>query len=319
MNRQEWPYYPYTVQIEAVQGCNRRCRFCGTAGMERKFYFADIKTVQHTCRLIRDAGLNCRILLAGHGEPTLHPQIAQIIAEIRKHLPENTIHLFTNGTVIEKHPEMVVELFNAGLNDLVFDEYSDHRVGEFVRNDPICRSFRVVEQGRGVPLMCEKKPGQKRICIVPPIDIVGKNTANRKLINHCGAGMKPLRAPLEAKCGNLFRDLFVRWDGNIAICCNDFRGEYYVTNIMQCGTLREAYFHRRLESARRFSMINNRKAVHPCDVCNDKPIRPGLLPDRSGKVKLDKPTAEDYRIVMENREPLAKVVRREWEAGGRKT
>ena len=307
-----WPYKPNMVQIEVVQGCNRRCKFCGTMGIERTFHFAELETVRHTCKLIRESGLNCRILLAGHGEPTLHPKLPEIIRTIRKTLPGNMIHLFTNGTIIAKHPEMVIDLFSAGLNDLVFDEYRDSRVGEFVRNDPICRGFPIFEQGSGVPLFAAKKVGQQRICITPPIDGDG-NTTSRKLNNHCGAGMRAAKKPIEAKCAILFRDFYVRWDGNIAICCNDFRGEYYVTNILACKTLHEAYFHERLESARRFLMVGDRRAVYPCSVCTAKPIRPGLLPDARGQVAMPKPTAQDYGIVRANTKPLAKIVRREWE------
>lgn len=79
MKAKAWIYKPNVVQIEAVQGCNRRCHFCGTMGMERGFHHAEIKTIYHTCELIRTAGLNCRILLAGHGEPTLHPEIVRIV------------------------------------------------------------------------------------------------------------------------------------------------------------------------------------------------------------------------------------------------
>mgnify|MGYP001062026671 CR=1 FL=1 len=59
MNEANWPYKPNMVQIETVQGCNRRCKFCGTMGIERAFHFAEIETVQHTCKLIRQAGLYC--------------------------------------------------------------------------------------------------------------------------------------------------------------------------------------------------------------------------------------------------------------------
>ena len=309
----EWPYKPNMVQIETVQGCNRRCKFCGTMGMERSFHFVALETVEHTCKLIKAAGLNCRILLAGHGEPTLHRQLPQIIKTIRKILPQNMIHMFTNGTIITKHPEMVVELFGAGLNDLVFDEYSDSRIGNFVREDAICRSFPIFEQGSGVPLFAEKKVSQQRICITPPIDGC-ENTVSRKLNNHCGAGMPPLKKPMEARCAILFRDFYVRWDGNVAICCNDFRGEYFVVNILNCKTLQEAYFHKRLESARRFIMLGNRSVIHPCNICNAKPIRPGLLPDARGQLRLPMPTAQDYETVRTNTKPLAKIAKREWES-----
>lgn len=308
----DWPYKPNTVQIETVQGCNRRCSFCGTRGIERKFYFADIQTISHTCKLIKEAELNCRILLAGHGEPTLHPKLPEIVQTIRNILPNNTIHLFTNGTIIQKNPELVIHLFGAGLNDLVFDEYRDSRIGVFVRGNEICNMFQIVEQGPGIPLFADKNAKKQRICITPPID-GEKNTANRKLVNHCGAGGKALKQPLKCKCSTIFRDFYIRWDGNISICCDDFRGQYHVTNILGCKSLHEAYFHPRLEAARRFIMINNRRPIFPCRICNVKPIRPGLLPDSQGQVKMKLPTAEDYLIVSKRTEPLAKIVKREWE------
>ena len=68
-----------------------------------------------------------------------------------------------------------------------------------------------------------------------------------------------------------------------------------------------------MESARKFIMVGDRKAVYPCSICNAKPIRPGLLPDARGQVTMPKPTAQDYGIVRANTKPLAKIVRREWE------
>ena len=308
----EWPYKPNIVQIEAVQGCNRTCSFCGTAGMERAFYFADLKTIEHTCKLISEAKLNCRILLAGHGEPTLHKRISEIISTIRKYLPENMIHLFSNGTIIEKHPEITKNLFDAGLNDLIFDEYSDHRVGEFVLRDKICNMYPIVKQQKGVPLFGEKNFKSKRICIVPPIDGSG-NTMNRALENHCGAGTPPTEKPYQKQCPLVFRDFYVRWDGNVAICCNDFRGEYFVVNINECNRFADAWFHERMESARRFLMIGDRASIFPCSICNSRPIRPGLLPDSSGKLMIPKPNEKDLEIVSYKYNPLAKIVRRDYE------
>jgi MoaA/NifB/PqqE/SkfB family radical SAM enzyme len=312
MDARSWKYKPNIVQIEAVQGCNRHCTFCGTAGIERQIHFAKEATIRPTFELIRKANLNCRILLAGHGEPTLHPDIVRMVHIVRRILPDNMIHLFTNGTTIEKNPSLVASLFEAGLNDLVFDEYSDHRVGEFVRRNETCRRYQISEQGPGSPLFAGKNPKAKRICIVPPID-AGENTASRKLNTHCGAGMRPQGKPMTARCTIIFRDFFVRWDGNVAICCNDFRGEYYVTNIEECHSFEEAYFHPRLESARRYLFAKDRGAIHPCDVCNAIAIRPGLLPDANGKRTMREPNAADARIIAERREPLAKIVRREWE------
>lgn len=320
MDKTIWKYKPNMIQIEATQGCNRRCTFCGTMGMEKKFYFADLETMEHTARLIGESELNSRILLAGHGEPTLNPNIIEIVKTIRKHLqPINMIHMFTNGTKIVKHPELIDELFEAGLNDLCVDEYTDNQVGSIIKDHvkdkyPIVTMGEKDKKGNSVKVFMDKKPNGKRVAIIPAIDDKDTNVKlSHKLCNHCGAGMEPVKEPIQKRCSVIFRDFFVRWDGNIAMCCNDFRGEYPVVNIKDCKTLQEAYFHPRLESARKYIILGNRASVYPCSICNVSPIRPGLLPDMQAKVKLELPNDEDKMIVNEKREPLSKIEKREWE------
>lgn len=306
-----WDYRPNTINIETVQGCNRRCEFCGTMGMEKKIHFISKEVLVHTLKLIRGAGYSPKIRLAAHGEPTLNPQIIEIIYNIRGALPKSQIHLFTNGTVIEKKPEIVDGMFEAGLNNLIVDEYTDHLVGEFIRNNDICKKYKIVEQGAGVGLF-DVKTSDHRICITPPID-GDKNTRNRKLCNHLGAALPPLEKPLEGKkCTVIFREMTIRHDGNIAICCNDFRGYYFVTNILECKSLKEAWFHPRFESARRF-LYRGDRSFFPCNLCDVIGNRVGLLPDPGGKLEMPKPTEED-RLIVDKRYPaLAVVEKRPWE------
>ena len=307
---QKWKYRPYSVNIETVQGCNRRCEFCGTMGMEKTLHFVELNTVQHTLNLLKDARFKGSIRLAAHGEPTLHPKICDIVRLIRFKLPDVAINLFTNGTVIEKKPELVDGLFRAGLNNLIVDEYSDHLVGQFILQDPICRKYQIEREGKGVELI-SKDAKAKRICIVPPID-GDKNSMKRQLCNQCGAALPPLKKPLSKRCSVVFRELTIRWDGNVAICCNDFRGYYKVGNILQCHSLEQIWFHKRFEAARRI-LFQSDRSFFPCDVCDVLPNRPGLLPSMGKKVPMEEPTAEDYEIVRVRYMPLAQIEKREWE------
>lgn len=312
MEAKKWIYKPNTINIETVQGCNRRCDFCGTMGMEKKIHFITKDILFHTLNLIKKANFQPRIRLAGHGEPTLNPELPILIKCIRTALPKAQIHLFTNGTVIEKKPELVDTLFKAGLNNLIIDEYTDHLVGKFVRNNATCKKYRIVEQGAGVPLL-DVKPNERRICITPPID-GDKNTMNRKLCNQLGSALPPLEKPMHKKCTVIFREMTIRHDGNIAICCNDFRGYYYVTNIMKCTSFEEAWFHPRFESARRF-LYQGDRSFFPCNLCDVLGNRVGLLPDSQGQKTLPPPTAKDKEIVNKKYPPLAVIEKRRWEGG----
>lgn len=306
----KWKYRPYSVNIETVQGCNRRCDFCGTMGMEKKIHFADMNVIKHTLSLLREANFTGSIRFAAHGEPTLNPDIAKIVRLARIALPKVALNLFTNGTVIEKKPKLVDDLFAAGLNNLIVDEYSDHLVGKFIENDPVCQKYQIVREGAGVELI-SKNPKARRICIVPPID-GEKNSAKRRLCNQCGAGMPPLKEPLSMRCSVVFREMTVRNNGDVCLCCNDFRGYFKVGNIMECGSLDQIWFHPRFEAARRILFTGNR-TFFPCNICNVRPNRPGLLPSMGKKVPMEPPTAKDYETVSVLYEPCAVIERRAWE------
>jgi MoaA/NifB/PqqE/SkfB family radical SAM enzyme len=307
----KWKYRPYSINIETVQGCNRRCYFCGTMGMEKVLHFVELSQVEHTFKLLRKANFKGSIRFAAHGEPTLHPKIAQIVNLARKALPRVALNLFTNGTVIEKKPSLVDDLFNAGLNNLIVDEYTDHLVGKFIESDPTCKKYQIVREKAGVELIT-KDPRKKRICIVPPIEGGTKNDAKRKLCNQCGAALPPLKEPMKARCSVVFRELTIRWNGEVAMCCNDFRGLYRVGNIMECSDLEQIWFHHRFEAARRILFTGNRN-FFPCNICDVKPNRPGLLPSMGKKVEMEPIRSGDWEIVNRRYEPLAVIEKREWE------
>lgn len=310
MGAKRWIYKPNTINIETVQGCNRRCEFCGTMGMEKKLHFLDNETLHHILMLIRKEDYSPRIRLAGHGEPTLHPNLKNIIKDIRLALPKSEIHLFTNGTVIEKKPEIVDDLFDAGLNNLIVDEYTDHLVGKFIRNNDICKKYKIVEQKAKTPLLSVKNT-EKRICITPPID-GDKNTINRKLCNQLGSALPPLKNPINKKCTVIFRELTIRHDGKIAICCNDFRGYYFVADIMDYDNLKEVWFHPRFESARKYLYRGDRH-FFPCNLCDVLGNRVGLLPDSQGQKEMPLPNEQDEKIVSAIYPPLAVIEKRPWE------
>jgi len=302
-------YYPFCIQIELVQGCNRDCEFCATRGLEKKFYYASAETLAHTARLLQNFGYKGRILLAMHGEPTLHPHVAECIEILRRRLPDVLMVMFTNGIMVLRKPELLEKMFKAGLDTIMFDEYTDSLIGEQVMKIPGIQRHKVEILKPGVHIF--ERSGRKRVLIAPPID--GKfEVMSRKLNNHAGVGMKPTAEPLKKPCSEIFRDFAVRWDGGIALCCNDFRGEYPVTNIMKCKTFEQAYYHPRIEAARRRLMQKDR-AFNPCAKCSSLPIRPGLLPDKAGQMKMPLPTEEDIRITEEKHEPMAVIRKREWE------
>lgn len=314
-------YKPNTVQIELVQGCNRQCKFCGTGGIERKIHTIEKDVLIRQCDLIRESGYNPRILLAGHGEPTLHPKFYACIKLMRKKLPGHWIQILTNGYLIHKNPQALSKMFEYGINDVSLDEYSDNKFDDAalqaVLTDLEARTgihVDMVRMGSGVPLYAPKSAKKHRLLIIPAIDESSVG-ASRVLTNHCGAGGVPNERYQHRVCTRIFRELVFRWDGWVALCCQDFRGQYPIINCMDpvVTCLDDIWRHDRFEAARRI-LYHEKRAFFPCNICDLMPIREGLLPDHLGKETMERPTKKDWKIVSEEHPALAKPRLRAWES-----
>lgn len=315
-------YKPNTVQIELVQGCNRSCTFCGTSGMERKIHSIKKDVLARQCDLIRESGYNPRILLAGHGEPTLHPKFFACIKLMRKKLPGHWIQILTNGYLIKKNPEALGKMFEYGVNDVSLDEYSDSKFDEEEIKNSLGKlekekgiRVEMVRMGPGVPLYADKSAKKHRLLIIPAID-ESSIAASRILTNHCGAGGAPNEKYKNRVCTRIFREMVFRWDGWVSICCQDFRGQYPIVNCMDESVtcFDDIWRHDRFEAARRI-LYHDKRAFFPCNICDLRPMREGLLPDHLGKEDMEKPTKKDWAIVNKHAEPLSGVRLRDWEDG----
>ena len=114
-------------------------------------------------------------------------------------------------------------------------------------------------------------------------------------------------------CVKPFREFSIRWDGSIAVCCNDWRGEYKIGNIHDT-PIEELWQSDPMQAARRF-LYNGKRDIDPCRNCDWSGFRLGLLPDPLGKHSLPMPTETDYKIAEDAMAgaPFTPVVARPWE------
>lgn len=311
-------YKPNTVQFELVESCNRNCSFCGTQGFKKEFKFISKEVLLKQCKLVQESGYNPRILLAGHGENALHPKFLSCIKLMRKTMPKAWIQILTNGVSVKKDLNSICDMFRAGINDITLDEYKDSKfdreeiqklLEEFKATDGIDVEFQIM--GKGVPLYASKNYTKHRLLIIPAID-EAEITTSRNLTNHCGAGAPPNKRYKDRVCTRIFRELVFRWDGAVCMCCQDFRGEYYVGNVMKAKTLDDLWRHPRLEAARRI-LYHKGRTFYPCSICDLMPMREGLLPDYKGLDTMEEPTEADYEIVALKSKVRTTRVPRKWE------
>ena len=323
MNYKQDP--PFSIQIEFTEGCNRGCTFCGLRGMRKHgtspLYFMSKETAEKIISEIVQAGWHSRIIFSMHGEPTLNKNWMRLIKLFRKKLPQATLSIMTNGYALAQGDEEEIldklhHVSKLGLNDLIIDMYTPNDDGHKIKT--VCDLYKVPYSvlGKGVPLYSS---GHKRFRILfnPPIQTEEGAAINRHLCNHCGAAA-PLDFSYDGKrCARPFREMTFRYDGSVALCCNDFRGQYPIGNIYK-QSIDEIWQSKKFKAARILLYAGERNSFTPCRGCNALSHRVGLLPDLKGKAEMPEPNEKIRHFAQEIstvNTPLCgdNFVTREWE------
>lgn len=308
---------PFTVQIEPTEGCNLGCNFCGLRGIREKgtapLKFMTLETAEIIASEMSKAGWKSKVVFAMHGEPTLNPKLFEIVKVFRKYLPKNLFYIITNSKGIVKSGDplqYVTRLKDSGINHVLLDNYSaDGDWSKVVK--AVEGTYKVLTLGKGVPFYSTKKSFE--LMMIPPIDekLV---SSTRNLVNHCGAAFPPSDKYKIKRCAMPFRELSFRYDGNVSICCDDFRGEYPIESIHNMDIV-SLWNHPRFQAAR-VLIYNRERSFHPCNVCTNISMRVGFLPDPQGQETLPEPTDElrkfAHKVSKENKS-LTKIYKREWE------
>lgn len=310
---------PFCIQIELTEGCNLYCDFCGLQGIrkekEKNFKFLSIKNAERIASSIKNAKWNSRIEFAMHGEPTMNPDFINVVSIFRKTLPSNQLMMTSNGGGLLK-VEKIKNLFEAGLNILAIDEYEYVLIGAKIRSalnniESGWESYEYPENKIASPHRRWPK-NTKALIFVKDISSA-KEGVHATINNHCGSGAPTNDKGAGKRCAKPFRELSIRWNGEVAICCNDWRGVYKCGNVVK-EDIKDIWNNEAFNLARKF-LYRGMREFTPCKGCDALSYRVGLLPDKLGKVSLPKPTSKDRnRLSAFNAgKSLTVAIKRPWE------
>lgn len=279
---------PWSVQVELTEGCSRLCTFCGLNGIRDapgNFRFMEVATAR---RLAFECSMLCpnaRYEFAMHGEPLQNPNALEIFRIFRGALPTAQMQVTTNGGKLLGHmQERVDAIFAAGIDFIVLDTYYPER-DKLRREAKNLVGVRVLDfyddmhpKGMSVYANHHRKFNQTVVLM----DDIGERTGevkSRELMNHAGnSPALPIPPePLKKTCTLPFREMSITWNGNINVCCMDWRHEYTAGNAV-ARTLEDIWYGPEFEAAR--AMLQNKnRAFGPCAKCDaDSGTRAGLLP-----------------------------------------
>jgi MoaA/NifB/PqqE/SkfB family radical SAM enzyme len=303
MSYEDQPDPPFSVQIELVEGCNLQCAFCGINAIQdpkhRAYKFMALGTLESVLDDIKYAGWNPRIEFAMHGEPTMHPDWTEAIRMAREILPKASLMMTSNGGgIIKDTVPLLSKAFDAGLNIFALDDYESVNIGKKVRanldKDSIFIDFDVREYPEDKTASPHtRRPIRTRMLVFVQDISVAKTGTHSQLNNHAGSAGPLDFSKANVRCAKPFRELAVRHDGSIAICCNDWLGIYQCGNVNE-KPLAEIWCGNAFKTARRF-LYNGMRELPPCHGCNVPSYRCGFLPDQRGREELPVPTSKDRK------------------------
>lgn len=267
--------------------------------------FMDPKIPLLVAQQIKDAEWNCRIGFGTHGEPSLNKSFIDIIRLVREILPKHHLSMISNGAGFNPF-DKITEVMKY-LNVLMLDDYGHSNLVARIKKNYKGKLYFYPEDISANPHK-RRAIWQHHVVVLESLDTANRGNHSR-INNRAGCAYPPNNNKAGRRCANPFRDFTVRWNGNVPLCCVDFRG-MKVGNVLE-NTIEEIWNGSKFQAARRF-LYHGMRSFKPCSGCDAVGYRLGFLPDKKGLEYLPKPTDDDIKRLM-NYEYCVSARKLEWE------
>lgn len=194
------------IEIETVNRCNGNCDFCPVSIHHdiREYAVMDQGLFERIINQLAEINYSGKIALFSNNEPFLDSDIIDRHKYAREKLPKARMHLFTNGTLLNLEKFVAIMKY---LDELIIDNYQ--------------QELKLIKPCVEIQEYCEQYPELKEkvtIVLRKPHEILssrGGDAPNKKKLELYSA----------AKCVLPFKQMVIRPDGKVSLCCNDPLGK----------------------------------------------------------------------------------------------
>lgn len=235
------------IEIETVNRCNGTCSFCPVNRNDdpRPKEVMTQELFESIVEQLADLDYSGRFTTFSNNEPLLDDRIIDFNEYARRKLPNARMHLFTNGTLLTLDKFIALAEI---LDELIIDNYQ--------------QELRLIKPCVEIAEYCEEHPDlKKKVTIVlrKPQEILtsrGGTAPNRKRLLEYG----------EDRCVLPFKQMIVRPDGKVSLCCNDAIGRYTLGDLNR-EKLTDVWYGARFQEVRR-CLYEGRKRWGSCRYCD---------------------------------------------------
>lgn len=236
------------IEIETYNRCNGGCDFCPVSVRHEKRTekFMSQELFNKIIFELRKMKFDGCVALFSNNEPFLDSRLLIFLEIAREQLPNAKMHLFTNGTIL------TLEKFKKAiryLDELIIDNYSEN--------------LKLIPTNKKIYDYCiDNEELSKKVTII---------LRNPREILEARAGQAPNKQLSEelsnVKCVHPFRQMIIRPDGKVSLCCNDAIG-LTVMGDASNESLNDIWFGEKFEQARAEIIKNGRRGFEFCKNCD---------------------------------------------------
>lgn len=238
-----------SVEIEVINKCNGVCPFCPVNKYSdpRELKRMSTKLFKKIIDELGAMNYSGRLALHSNNEPFLDNRIIEFAKYAREHVPNAYIYMFTNGTLVtlDKFNEIIPYL-----DRMIIDNYNDE--------------LKLHKNAQLINQLCRKDPTLDK-----KVEIHVRKV--HEVLNTRG-GQSPnnqRKRTLVMSCILPYKQIVIRPDGRISLCCNDPYGKNTLADLNKM-TLKEAWHSERYEKVRR-TLRSGRRSINLCRYCDTLP------------------------------------------------
>lgn len=257
--------YLYRIDLDLTGLCNKRCGFCPRFDTEKYPNVniqMPIETVEEVIRQMRLIDFRGVVELAGRGESTLHKKFYEIVDMLSVKDKTWRLRLTTNGRKIETwwddiSPKLDYLILNSYDSQEQYDErlvkYRKLFNGNLVDHNYKPENFTIEQINKIKPFR--------------PTDVENPNFSMKYQFNNRAGFFSD--EMLDAPCFHPMRQIFIDYNSNYQMCCNDWNSQIILGNILERDMIDIYLNDPKLARIRWMLMNTGRRDILPCSRCND--------------------------------------------------
>lgn len=257
---------PRIIEVETQNRCNSSCSFCPVNVLDdpreyNKISESMMEKIANDLEKLDYAGY---LSLHSNNEPLLDDRIVDVCRLFRKKAKKAHIHLATNGILLNY--QIFMDLFKAGLDELVIDNYNDNL--KLIRS--IARMLEDINSSNDPEI--ERYKEKTKIILRKKTEVLetrGGYAPNKKMEN-----TTTYKYYSNHSCVLPFIQFVIRSSGEVSLCCNDALGKVTLGDLNK-QSITEVWNGERYREVRRKLLRPfryGRKSLEVCDGCDSAPI-----------------------------------------------